>query len=255
MMRSGNPALNDSTFGRLSDDAVTTDGTMTIRGTASKTLILLGLCVGAACFTWSMVWDAVQGTAAAGTVYPWMIGGVLGGLVFGLTTSFVPRWAAVTAPLYALAEGLFLGGLTAIFEVRFPGIAIQAVSATFGTLFALLMAYQSGVIKATENFKLGVAAATGGIAVLYLAGFVLSFFGMSIPYIHQPNMIGIGFSVFVVIIAALNLVLDFDFIENAANQGAPKYLEWYGAYGLMVTLVWLYIEILRLLAKISSSRD
>jgi uncharacterized YccA/Bax inhibitor family protein len=251
-MRSGNPALNDATFGRLSDFADASTGTMTIRGTATKTLVLLGLCVGSACFTWSMVWSAVQGQAAGSTVYPWMIGGLLGGLVFGLATGFVPRWAAVTAPLYALAEGLFLGGLTAVFELRYPGIAIQAVSATFGTLFALLMAYQSGLIKATENFKLGVFAATGGIGVLYLAGFVLSFFGMSIPYINEPNWIGIGFSVFVVIIAALNLVLDFDFIENAANRGSPKYLEWYGAYGLMVTLVWLYIEILRLLSKINS---
>lgn len=254
-MRSGNPALNDATFGRLSDFTGADTATMTIRGTATKTLVLLGLCVGAAGFTWGMVWSAVQGQATVGTVYPWMIGGLIGGLVFGLATGFMPRWAAITAPLYALAEGLFLGGLTAVFEVKYPGIAIQAVAATFGTLFALLMAYQSGVIKATENFKLGIVAATGGIAVIYLAGFVLSFFGMSVPYIHQPNWIGIGFSAFVVIIAALNLVLDFDFIENAANQGAPKYLEWYGAYGLMVTLVWLYIEILRLLAKISSSRD
>jgi uncharacterized YccA/Bax inhibitor family protein len=251
-MRSGNPALNDATFGRLSEITGADAGTMTIRGTATKTLILLGLCVGSACFTWSMVWSAVQGQAAGSTVYPWMIGGLIGGLVFGLATGFVPRWAAVTAPLYALAEGLFLGGLTAVFELRYPGIAIQAVSATFGTLFALLMAYQSGIIKATENFKLGVFAATGGIGILYLAGFVLSFFGMSVPYIHEPNWIGIGFSVFVVIVAALNLVLDFDFIENAANNGAPKYLEWYGAYGLMVTLVWLYIEILRLLSKINS---
>ncbi|MDZ4686520.1 MAG: Bax inhibitor-1/YccA family protein [Planctomycetaceae bacterium] len=254
-MRSGNPALSDATFARLSDQAGVSTNTMTIRGTVAKTMVLLGLCVGSACFTWSMVWSAVQGQAASGTVYPWMIGGLIGGLVFGLATSFVPTWAAVTAPLYALAEGLFLGGLTAVFEMRYPGIAIQGVSATFGTLFALLMAYQSGLIKATENFKLGVFAATGGIGVLYLAGFVLSFFGMSIPFINEPNWFGIGFSAFVVVIAALNLVLDFDFIENAANNGAPKYLEWYGAYGLMVTLVWLYIEILRLLSKIYSSRD
>lgn len=255
MMRSGNPALNDATFARLSEDVGYSANTMTIRGTAAKTMILLGLCTGTACFTWSMVWSAVQGLAPAASVYPWMMGGLIGGLVFAIATSFVPRWAAVTAPLYAVAEGLFLGGLTAIVEMRYPGIALQGVSATFGTLFALLMAYQSGLIKATENFKLGVVAATGGICLLYLVGFALSFFGMGIPFIHQPNWIGIGFSVFVVIVAALNLVLDFDFIENAANNGAPKHLEWYGAFGLMVTLVWLYIEILRLLSKIYASRD
>jgi len=149
---------------------------------------------------------------------------------------------------------MFLGGISGIYELRYPGtgIVLQAVAATFGTLFALLMAYQSGLIKATENFKLGVVAATGGIAILYLVSFVLSFFGMSIPFINQPSWLGIGFSAVVVVIAALNLVLDFDFIETAANRGAPKYLEWYGAYGLMVTLVWLYIEILRLLAKLNS---
>jgi uncharacterized YccA/Bax inhibitor family protein len=252
MMRSGNPALSDAMFGRLSEQADASGSTMTVRGTVSKTLILLGLCVGTACFTWSMVWKAVEGAAPAATVYPWMMGGMIAGFVLALATCFVPTWASITAPLYAAAQGLFLGGLTAVFEMRYPGIALQGVSATFGTLFAMLMAYQTGLIKATENFKLGVIAATGGIAVLYLVGFVLSFFGMGIPFIHEPNWFGIGFSVFVVIIAALNLVLDFDFIENAASRGAPKHLEWYGAFGLMVTLVWLYIEILRLLSKLNS---
>jgi uncharacterized YccA/Bax inhibitor family protein len=226
MMRSGNPALSDAMFGRLSEQADASGSTMTVRGTVSKTLILLGLCVGTACFTWSMVWKAVEGAAPAATVYPWMMGGMIAGFVLALATCFVPTWASITAPLYAAAQGLFLG--------------------------AMLMAYQTGLIKATENFKLGVIAATGGIAVLYLVGFVLSFFGMGIPFIHEPNWFGIGFSVFVVIIAALNLVLDFDFIENAASRGAPKHLEWYGAFGLMVTLVWLYIEILRLLSKLNS---
>jgi uncharacterized YccA/Bax inhibitor family protein len=167
---------------------------------------------------------------------------------------FKKNWAIVTAPLYAVLEGLVLGGLSATFEARFPGIVIQAVGLTFGTLFALLLAYKSGVIKATENFKLGVVAATGGIALVYLAGFVLGFFGVSIPYIHGSGTIGILFSLVVVVIAALNLVLDFDFIESGAASGAPKYMEWYAAFGLLVTLIWLYLEILRLLAKLRSRR-
>jgi uncharacterized YccA/Bax inhibitor family protein len=158
----------------------------------------------------------------------------------------------VTGPIYALLEGLFLGGISAIFEARYPGIVIQAVSLTFGTLLVLLVAYTSRVIRPSENFKLGIVAATGGIALIYMASFVLGLFGVSMPYIHDNGLIGIGFSLFVVVIAALNLVLDFDFIENGASQGAPKYMEWYGAFGLMVTLIWLYIEILRLLAKLRS---
>jgi uncharacterized YccA/Bax inhibitor family protein len=135
-------------------------------------------------------------------------------------------------------------------EAQFPGIVIQAVALTFGTLFCLLLAYKSGLIKATENFKLGVVAATGGIALIYLATMVLGLFGIGIPYIHDSGLIGIGFSLFVVVVAALNLVLDFDFIETGAERGAPKYMEWYASFGLIVTLVWLYIEILRLLAKL-----
>jgi uncharacterized YccA/Bax inhibitor family protein len=170
--------------------------------------------------------------------------------VVALVTIFKKSWAGVTGPIYALLEGLFLGGISAIFEARYPGIVIQAVSLTFGTLLVLLVAYTSRVIRPSENFKLGIVAATGGIALIYMASFVLGLFGVSMPYIHDNGLIGIGFSLFVVVIAALNLVLDFDFIENGASQGAPKYMEWYGAFGLMVTLIWLYIEILRLLAKL-----
>jgi uncharacterized YccA/Bax inhibitor family protein len=145
-----------------------------------------------------------------------------------------------------------LGSVSAMYEARFHGIAIQAVGLTFGTLFALLVAYRAGIIRATEKLKLGVVAATGGIAIFYLAQVVLGFFGVHFAAINGSGVIGIGFSVFVVIIAALNLVLDFDFIETGARSGAPKYMEWYAAFGLMVTLVWLYLEILRLLSKINS---
>jgi uncharacterized YccA/Bax inhibitor family protein len=149
-------------------------------------------------------------------------------------------------------EGLFIGALSAFAESKFPGIVLQATGLTFGILFALLGAYRSGLIKATENFKLGVAAATGGIFLVYMASFVLGMFGVAIPFLHDSTPIGIGISVFICIIAALNLVLDFDFIENGADQGAPKYMEWLGAFGLMVTLIWLYIEILHLLMKLRS---
>jgi uncharacterized YccA/Bax inhibitor family protein len=175
--------------------------------------------------------------------------------VLCLITCFKKEWAPITGSLYAAAEGLFVGALSALYETQFNGIVLQAVLLTIGVLLALLAAYSMRLIKATENFKLGVVAATGGIALVYLATIVLGFFGIHIPYIHESGLVGIGFSVFVVIIAALNLVLDFDFIENGCAHGAPKYMEWYAAFGLVVTLVWLYVEILRLLAKISSRRN
>lgn len=245
-MRSGNPTLNSSTFDMFRGESYEASNSMTIQGAATKTLILLGLCTGMASITWGMV-----GGQAIDQAMPWMIGGIIGGLVFGLVTSFVPRWSPVTAPLYAMAEGLFLGGLSAIFERQFQGIVFQALIATFGTTFALLIAYQTGIIKATQNFKLGVFAATGGIAILYLSMWIMRMCGMNVSLFAMGGW-GIAISAVVVIVAALNLVLDFDFIEEMANRGAPKYCEWYGAYGLMVTLVWLYVEILRLLVLIAA---
>ena len=249
--RSGNPALKEGTFLDLaSGTVVTRDGdAMTLNGTVNKTGMLLLMCVLTAAFAWGQVQFTADGVVGAG---PYLWGGLIGGLVFALATIFKKEWAPVTAPLYALTEGLFLGAISAMFEQRFPGIVMQAVLLTFGTLFALLFAYRSGLIRATENFKLGVVAATGGIALVYLASFVLSFFGINIPFIHESGLIGIAFSLFVVVVAALNLVLDFDFIETGVEQNAPKYMEWYGAFGLMVTLVWLYIEFLRLLSKLQS---
>ena len=181
-----------------------------------------------------------------------MIFGLVGGLIAAMVTIFKPTVANISAPIYALLQGLAIGGISAMFESSYEGIVIQAVTLTFGTLAALLLAYKSGLIKPTENFRLMLFAATGGIFVLYMLNFVMSFFGASIGFIHSNGIMGIGFSLVVVAIAALNLVLDFDFIEQAAEQGAPKYLEAYGAFSLMVTLVWLYLEILRLLAKLNS---
>jgi len=247
MMRTANPALNKKTFGNTSYTS-STEGTMTLQGTVNKTGFLLTFLILAAAWTWNLYFE----TNNPASVTPWLFGGLIGGLIVGIFTTFKKHLSPITAPIYAILEGLFLGSLSALFESRFPGIVVQAVGLTFGTLFALLMAYRSGLIKATENFKLGVTAATGGICLLYFISFILSFFGTSIPYIHQSGIIGIGFSMFVVVIAALNLVLDFDFIENASESGAPKYMEWYGAFGLLVTLIWLYIEILRLLSKLYS---
>ncbi len=250
-MRSGNPALKESTFLDLSSGSVVSrDGAMTLNGTVNKTGLLLLLAVLTASFAWSQTITADGQLSPAASVYLW--GGAIGGLVMALVTVFKKTWAPVTAPLYALIEGFFLGAISAIYNMKFQGIVFQAVLLTFGTLGALLFAYRSGMIKATENFKLGVVAATGGIALVYLATIVLGFFGIRMPMIHESGLIGIGFSLFVVVIAALNLVLDFDFIETGVEQGAPKYMEWYGAFGLMVTLVWLYIEFLRLLSKLQS---
>jgi uncharacterized YccA/Bax inhibitor family protein len=249
-MRSGNPALSESTFLDLSSGSVVTspDQAMTLNGTVNKTGILLLLTVLTSAFSWSQALGVDGQLAPGAMLYLW--GGLIGGLVLALVTVFKKEWSPVTAPLYALVEGLFLGTISAFFEARFPGIVFQAVLLTFGTLFALLVAYRSGLIKVTENFKLGVVAATGGIALLYLASFVLSFFNVNVPVIHEASWLGIAFSLFVVVVAALNLVLDFDFIETGVEARAPKYMEWYGAFGLMVTLIWLYIEFLRLLSKI-----
>ena len=255
-MRTGNPALNDKTFenfGVYQRDHANEHspaGVMTITGTAQKTAFLLLLAMGAACFTWSKTFSAVEANPAA--AMPWALGGLVVGAITGLVICFKHTWAPGLAPVYALAEGLFLGGVSASLEAQYPGIVIQAVGGTFGTLAGLLLAYQSGFIRATENFKLGIVAATGGICLVYFISMIGGLLGFPVPFIHAAGPIGIGFSLVVVMIAALNLVLDFDYIEQAADRGAPKYLEWYGAFALMVTLVWLYMEILRLLSKLRS---
>jgi uncharacterized YccA/Bax inhibitor family protein len=248
MMRSANPVLGTDTFrGTLTQSPAEP---MTIQGTVNKTLVLLLILLVPAYYVWNLFFATLD----PGAVKLYMMVGVFGGLVVALATVFKKTWAPVTAPLYAGLEGLALGGISSFFEARFPGIVIQAVGLTFTTLLALLLAYKSGLIKVTENFKLGVAAATGGIFLFYMLQMVLGFFGISIPYVHEGGIIGIGFSLFVIIIASLNLVMDFDFIEEGARRRAPKYMEWYAAFGLMVTLIWLYLEFLRLLSKLQGSR-
>lgn len=258
MIRSGNPALNAKVFQHVESPGL--GGTMTLQGTVNKTMAMLFLLVITASYVWGKVLQPAAPTFGEeapnvmATVGPLMMLGVFGGFMVALITIFKKQWAPVTAPLYALLEGLAIGGISAIFEQQFPGIVIQAVGLTFGTLFCLLMAYKSGLIKVTENFKLGVVAATGAVCLIYLLNFVMGFFGASIGMIHSSGMVGIGFSLVVVGIAALNLVMDFDFIEKGSEMGLPKYMEWYGAFGLMVTLIWLYLEMLRLLAKLNSRR-
>lgn len=214
---------------------------MTITGTVSKTAILLALVMFSATFTWNL-----QGPLA----FPLMIGGAIGGLIVALVTVFKKEWSPVTAPLYALLQGLFLGGISAIYNQQTNGIVLQAVMLTFGVMAAMLFLYQSGIIKVTDKFRLMIVAATGGIMLVYLVTLGLGFFGISVPFIHGSGTVGIVFSLFVVGIAALNLALDFDTIDRGVSAGAPRYLEWYCAFGLMVTLIWLYLEILRLLSKL-----
>ena len=245
LMRTSNPALNERVF---QGEGAALGEAMTLQGTVNKTGILLICVIATAAWTWNIFMHS----RTPQSVLPLLGLGAIGGFVVALVTVFKKTWAPVTAPIYGLLEGLVLGSVSAILELRFPGIAIQAVSLTFGTLVVLLLAYRSGMIRVTEKFRLGVIAATGGIAVFYLVQLVLGFFGVHFVAINSGGAIGIGFSVFVVIIASLNLVLDFDFIETGVRVGAPKYMEWYGAFGLMVTLIWLYFEILRLLSKLRS---
>ncbi len=244
-IRTANPALRDTTFSSLGRTARAEEA-MSIQGTTNKALLLLICVFITAAWTWNLFFQS--GNPAA--VMPLLGIGAIGGFIMALVTIFKPAWAWVTAPIYALLEGLVIGGVSSVAEAQYPGIVIQAVALTFGTCLALLLAYKSGLIRATENFKLGVVAATGGIALFYLATIILGFFGVRMPLIYSSGPAGIIFSLVVVIIAALNLVLDFDFIEQGAARGAPKYMEWYGAFGLMVTLIWLYLEILRLLVKL-----
>ena len=224
--------------------------TMTVNGTIHRTGILLLCAMATAFYTWNQFLTTRD---PASVTVPMTIG-VIGGLAMALVTCFKKEWSPITAPIYALLEGLALGGISAMADVRFPGIAIQSVGLTFGTCFCLLLAYRSGLIRATQKFTLWVVAATGGIFVVYLINMVIGFFGIQVPGIFGSGIVGILFSGFVVVIAALNLILDFNFIEQGAAQGAPKYMEWYGAFGLMVTLVWLYLEILRLMSKLRSRR-
>ncbi len=248
LMQTSNPAFR----GAFEPEGLVLGERMTVTGTVNKTGVLAICVAGTAAWTWSRFLNAGDPEAALSSVLPLLALGGIGGFVMALVTIFKKTWAPVTAPIYALLEGLVLGSISAMTELRYPGIPMQAVALTFGTLVALLLAYRSGLIKVTDNFRLGVVAATGGIALFYVATMIMGFFGLRFPSVFGAGPLGIGISVFVVIVAALNLVLDFDLIERGAQAGAPKYMEWYGAFALMVTLIWLYLEIVRLLSKLRS---
>jgi len=237
-MISGNPTLSEQSFQELGQGRTAAGQQMTIEGTINKTgALFLILMLGA-----SISWFAPS------SIFMW--GGAIGGFIVAMVTIFKKEWSPITAPIYAGLEGLFLGAVSVMYEQAYGGIVFNAVLLTLGVFAAMLMAYRSGLIEVTKRFRMGVVAATGGIALVYLASFILSFWGIQVSLIHGSGLMGIGFSLIIVGVAALNLVLDFDMIEKGAEAGAPKYFEWYTSFGLMITLVWLYIEILRLLSKL-----
>jgi len=241
-MRSGNPVLSNSTFTDVSQRGYSRP--MTLTGVINRSILLLLLVAGTAAGVWT------YSNSHPSAIYPMVMVGTLGGFVVAMVTTFKRDWAPFTAPVYAVLQGVFIGGISLVMEQRFPGLVLQAVLLTFGVMFALLAAYQSRIIRPSETFKSVIVGATFGIVVVYLVSMVLQlFFHTGIPLIHDSGPVGIIFSLVVVGIAALNLVLDFDFIENGVASGAPKWMEWYAAFSLTVTLVWLYIEVLRLLAK------
>ena len=248
-LKSGNPTLSEKRFkDTVLDQVVTHENAMTVKGTLQKFGFLFLMVMGTSFYSWKEY-------AEGGNVMPLILVGAIGGLVVAIVLMFKKEWAPFLAPAYALLEGLFIGAISAYYNYAFaeqaPGIVINAVGLTFGTAIAMYLLYSFKVIKATAKFKAIIMTATAGIAIFYLISFTLGFFGIQIPFLHEGSALGIGFSLFVVALAALNLILDFDMIENGAALGAPKYMEWYGAFGLLVTIVWLYLEILRLLSKIS----
>jgi uncharacterized YccA/Bax inhibitor family protein len=240
-MRSSNPALREDVCTAIRTDGC---GTRTVQGTVNKTALLLVLALATASAAW------VLGTAGGPGVAGWAIGASLVGLGVAIATIVRPRWSPITAPIYALVEGVVLGVVSMWFEASFEGIAIQAVALTFGVLGAMLVLYKTRVIKVTQRFRTGVLAATLAIAVVYLVSFLLGLLGVRVPFLYDASPLGILISLAIVAVAALNLVLDFDLIERGTRSGAPAYMEWYAAFGLLVTLIWLYLELLRLLGRL-----
>lgn len=251
LSKSGNPALSEKAFKDISSMSTNYSESMTLRGTLNKFGFMLLMLLGSAFYSWKEFTDG-------GNVTPLIWTGLIGGLVVALVITFKKEWAPYLAPAYGLLEGLFLGAISAYYNEAFatkaPGIVMNAVGLTFGTAIAMYFLYSFKIIKATEKFKSVIMMATAGIAVFYLISMVVGMFGIPMAFLHEGSLMGIGFSLVVVVIAALNLILDFDMIEQGTAAGAPKYMEWYCAFGLMVTIVWLYLEILRLLSKLSDRK-
>jgi len=251
MIRTSNPALSKDIFNKAQSRAYAQGETMTLQGAINKSLMMLALVLVGAIYTWRLFFDATTPEAGANAVTSWMAIGGIGGFITALVTIFKRSWSALTAPVYAVLEGLFLGAISAFFEAQYPGLVMQAVALTIGTLLVMLLAYKTGLIKVTQKFRMGVVAATGAIALVYMMSWILSMFGVQSHIMTSSGGIGIVISLVVVVVAALNLVLDFDFMDKGSQAGLPKYMEWYAAFGLMVTLVWLYLEMLRLLSRLS----
>lgn len=249
--RSSNPVLSKSAFNAQTYTSSYSE-VMTLNGTINKSVAMLLLVIVGAMYTWKMFFGEISVEAGTALVFRWMAIGGIGGFIFSLITIFKKSWAYITAPIYAILEGLFLGAISALFEAQFPGLVMQAVALTFATLFIMLIGYRSGVIKVTQKLRAGIIAATGAVVMVYFISFIFSLFGAGSLIIYSNGIAGIGISLVIVVIAALNLVLDFDFIAKGSQAGLPKFMEWYAAFGLILTLVWLYLEILRLLAKIAS---
>lgn len=243
--KTGNPALNKDTFSKLQAVA-SASSTMTLEGVSIKSIILLIVAITTGAFGWNF---AVQNPDQA---LGYALMAIIAALVIAIITVIKKTASPVTAPIYAVLEGFALGVISQFYEAEFGGIVLQALLLTAAIFLAMLAIYYFRIIRATENFKLGVAAATGGVMLFYLASIGLSFFGITLPLIHENTPFGIIFTVAVIILAALNLVCDFDFIEQGVRSKAPKYMEWYASFGLFVTIVWLYLELLRLLAKLRS---
>lgn len=239
---SKNPVLNEEKIKSMmsKDDLVGVPyEKMSISGAINKTLVLFAILLVTSVISFLMPTTFL------------LITGVIGGLIAVLVASFKPHTSPIAAPVYAGFEGLALGTISAIYAAQFDGIIMQAVSLTFGTLLSMLMLYKSGLITVNEKFRAGVMMATGAIAIVYLVSFVGSFFGWNMPYLHEGGAIGIGISVVIIAVAAMNLLLDFDNFDKAEQAQAPKYMEWFCGLSLMVTLVWLYLEFLRLLSKLN----
>ncbi len=250
LFKSGNPTLSENKFrDTVISTPISTENTMTIGGTLNKFGFMLLMLMGSAFYSWKEAANLGENTM------PLVIGGAIGGFIIAIVLIFKKEWSPFLAPLYALLEGLFIGAISAFFNAEYPGIVLQAVGLTFSVGFGMYFLYTFRIIRATEKFKSVLIAATVGIGLFYLATMIIGLFGVNVnetmPFINGGGMFGIGFSLFVVAIAALNLILDFDMIEQGSAMGAPKYMEWYGAFGLMVTFVWLYMEILRLLSKLN----
>jgi uncharacterized YccA/Bax inhibitor family protein len=248
LFESGNPTLSQKIFNREATRNAELQGVMSVRGTLNKFGFMMLMVMGGAVYAWNL-----YQSGAIQSMQMWMMIGIFGGLICAFAISFKPNWAPYLAPAYGILEGLFIGGISAImndaFQKTYPGLVMQAVGLTFGVAIAMFLLYNFRIIKATEKFKSVIISATVGIGIFYLLTMIVRMFGVDMPFMYDSSLLGIGISLFIVAIAALNLILDFDMIEKGSEAGAPKFMEWYGAFALLVTIVWLYIEILKLLSR------